>query len=51
MVIGRTSKKVGSIGRQGKRAGPIGKQKAIHGSALTEDQNRTKVLYPTTTTT
>lgn len=39
----------GSVGK-GKSAGPIGKSKAIHGSALTLDQNKTKTGYPTTTT-
>jgi len=51
MPIGRSGKRVGSVGRRGKRAGPIGKSKGIHGSALTVDQDRTKVLYPTSTTT
>lgn len=40
-----------TIGKQGKKAGPVGKRKAIHGSALTLDQDKTKVGYPTTTTT
>jgi hypothetical protein len=35
----------------GKSAGPIGRSKAIHGSALTLDQNKTKIAYPTTSTT
>lgn len=38
------------IGRKGKSAGKVGKRKVIHGSALTLDQNKTKVAYPTTTT-
>jgi hypothetical protein len=46
MAIGRQ----GSIGK-GKSAGPIGKSKGMHGSALTLDQNKTKVGYPTTSTT
>jgi hypothetical protein len=49
-TIGRTAQRVGSVGKQGKKAGMIGKNKKIYGSALTTDQNRTKVLYPTTTT-
>lgn len=39
-----------AIGR-GKSAGPIGRSKAIHGSALTLDQNKTKIAYPTTSST
>jgi hypothetical protein len=39
----------GSIGK-GKSAGPIGKSKAMHGSALTLDQDKNKTAYPTTTT-
>lgn len=51
MAIGKSGKRVGSVGKRGKTAGPIGKSRVIHGSALTIDQNRTKVAYPTTTTT
>jgi len=50
MAIGRTTKLTGNVGTRGKSAGPIGQNKTIHGSALTTDQNRTKVAYPTTTT-
>lgn len=39
-----------TIGRRGKSAGTVGKRKAIRGSALTLDQDKTKVAYPTTTT-
>lgn len=48
MAIGTQA--AGSVG-SGKSAGPIGKSKAIHGSATTLDQDKTKVAYPTTTTT
>jgi hypothetical protein len=58
MAIGRqgsvgkaTSRSGPVIGRQGKKAGPIGKTKSMHASALTLDQDRTKVAYPTTSTT
>ena len=50
-TIGRTSIHVGpTIGKGTKRTGPIGRSKRS-GSALTLDQDRTKVAYPTTTTT
>lgn len=40
------------IGKSGKKTGPIGKAGSkIHGSALSLDQGKTKVGYPTTTTT
>jgi hypothetical protein len=51
-TIGKATARSGpTIGKSGKKAGPIGMKKKIYGSALTEDQDRTKVAYPTTTTT
>lgn len=50
MTIGKASTHVGPVIGRGKKAGPIGRA-PIHGSALTKDQDRTKVAYPTTTTT
>ena len=51
-TIGRGTARSGpTIGKSGKKAGPIGKSKGIHGSALTLDQDKTKVGYPTTSTT
>lgn len=48
--MGIGTQAAGSIGR-GKSAGPIGTKREMHGSALTLDQNKTKVGYPTTSTT
>ena len=49
--IGKASSSSGPKIGMGKKAGPIGMSKKIHGSSLTLDQDRTKIAYPTTTTT
>lgn len=41
--------KVGRIGG-GKKAGSIGSDKSIHGCAISDGSNYSKVHYPTTTT-
>jgi hypothetical protein len=51
MAIGKGRSRSGPRVGKGKRAGKIGKKKNMGGSALTLDQDRTKVGYPTTTTT
>jgi len=51
-TIGKASAHVGpTIGKGSMRTGPIGRSRKRSGSALTLDQDRTKVAYPTTTTT
>jgi hypothetical protein len=50
-TIGRGTARSGPTIGKGKKTGPIGRRKTRHGSALTLDQDRTKVAYPTTTTT
>jgi hypothetical protein len=51
MTIGKGTGRSGPTIGSGKSAGPIGSSKSIHGSALTLDQDKTKVGYPLTTTT
>lgn len=51
-TIGKANSRVGPvIGMGSKQTGPVGRSKARSGSALTLDQDKTKVAYPTTTTT
>ena len=51
-TIGKASTRSGPvIGKGSKSTGPIGRSKSRSGSALTLDQDRTKVAYPTTSTT
>lgn len=50
-TIGKGNTRSGPMIGKAKKTGPIGMSKSRFGSALTLDQDRTKVLYPTTSTT